>query len=110
MHVLLQTARTYAYVKNGTKLLSVRVLLDSGSQRSYFTNHLKRKLGLIPIETETLNLNTFGNEKFSKRDCDLIKLRLQGKRREDVNISALSLRLSVHLYLQRFHSMNTLIC
>ena len=45
---------------------------------------------MIPINTETLNLNTFGNEKFSKRDCDLIKLRLQGKHGEDVNIPALS--------------------
>ena len=90
VQVLLQPATTYAYVENGTKLLAVRVLLDSGSQRSYITNHLKRKLGLIPIKTETLNLNTFGNEKFSKRDCDLIKLRLQGKHGEDVNISALS--------------------
>lgn len=50
---------------------------------------MKRKLGLIPKRTETLNLNTFGNEKFSKRDCDLFKLRLQGKHGEDVNISAL---------------------
>ena len=90
VQVLLQTARTYAYVENGTKLLPVRVLLDRGSQTSYITNHLKRKLGLIPIETETLNLNTFGNETFSRRDCDLIKLRLQGKHGGDVNISALS--------------------
>ena len=37
-----------------------------------------------PIKTETLNLNTLGNEKFSKRDCNLIKLRLQGKHGEDV--------------------------
>ena len=51
---------------------------------------MKRKLGLIPIKTQTLNLNTFGNEKFSKRNCDLIKLSLQGKHGEDVNISALS--------------------
>ena len=80
---------TYAYVENSTKLFPVRVLLDSGSQRSYITNHLKTKLGLIAIKTKTLNLNTFDNEKFSKRDSDLIKLRLQGKHGEDVNISAL---------------------
>ena len=86
----MQTTSTYAYVENSTKLLPVRVLLDSGSQSSYITNNLKRKLGLIPTKTETLNLNTFGNEKFSKRDCDLIKLRLQRKHGEDVNISALS--------------------
>ena len=90
VQVLLQTAKTCAYVESGTTLLPVRVLLDSGSQRSYITNHLKRKLGMIPIKTETLNLNTFGNDKFSKKDCDLIKLRLQGKHGEDVNISALS--------------------
>ena len=90
VQVLLQTAKTRAYVENGTTLLPVRVLLDSGSQRSYITNHLKRKLGMIPIKTETLNLNTFANDKFSKKDCDLIKLRLQGKHGEDVNISALS--------------------
>ena len=86
----MQTARTYGYVENSTKLLPVRVILDSGSQSSYITNHLKRKLGLIPTKTDTLNLNTFGNEKFSKRDCDLIKLRLQRKHGEDVNIFALS--------------------
>ena len=90
VQVLLQTARTYAYVENSTKLLPVRVLLESGSQRSYITNHLKGKLGLIPIKTQTLNLNTFGNEKFPKRDCDLIKVCLQGNHGEDVNISALS--------------------
>ena len=90
LQVLLQTAKTCAYVENGTTLLPVRVLLDSGSQRSYITNHLKRKLGMIPIKTETQNLNTFGNDKFSKKDCDLIKLRLQGKHGKDVNISALS--------------------
>ena len=50
VQVLLQTARTYAHVENSTKLLPVRVLLDSGSQRSYITNNLKRKLGLIPYK------------------------------------------------------------
>ena len=34
VQVLLKTAKTCAYVENGTTLLPVRVLLDSGSQRS----------------------------------------------------------------------------
>ena len=50
VQVLLQTARKYAHLENSTKLLPVRVLLDSGSQRSYITNNLKRKLGLIPYK------------------------------------------------------------
>jgi hypothetical protein len=36
--------------------------LDSGSQRSYATNHLKKRLGLQPVKKETLNLNTFGQD------------------------------------------------
>lgn len=44
--VLLQAARTYAYSENGSELVPVHVLLDSGSQRSYVTNDLKNKLGL----------------------------------------------------------------
>ena len=56
--VLLQTARTYAYSENGSELVPVRVLLDSGSQRSYVTNDLKNKLGLKTLKSETLNLNT----------------------------------------------------
>ena len=43
MQVLLLTARTYAYTEKGTKLVTVRVLLDSGSQRTYTSNDLKRK-------------------------------------------------------------------
>ena len=108
VQVLLQTARTYAYVENGTKLLTVCVLLDSGSQRSYITNNLKRKLGLILIKTKTLNLNTFGNEKFSKRDCNLIKLKL--KHGEDVNMSALSFEAICSPVPSKVSLQNTLIC
>ena len=42
----------------------MRVLMDSGSQRSYVTESLKNKLGLVPEKTDELNLNTFGDDKF----------------------------------------------
>ncbi|CAB4026974.1 DUF1758 and DUF1759 and RVT 1 and Peptidase A17 d omain containing [Paramuricea clavata] len=76
--VLLQTAVTYAQGENGSNPIPVRLLLDSGSQRSYITNSLKKRLGLVPIRTETLNLNTFGDDHFKKRRCDIVQLSLKG--------------------------------
>ena len=46
--VLLQTARVQAYTLN-RELILVRLLLDSGSQHSYVTNQLTRRLQLQPI-------------------------------------------------------------
>lgn len=46
--VLLQTAASYAQGSNSSSQVSVRILLDSGCQRSYVTNALKDKLKLVP--------------------------------------------------------------
>jgi len=86
--VLLQTAATYAQGLNNLSPVPVQILLDSGSQRSYVTTALKERLKLAPLKTETLNLNTFGNDRFTKQRCDLVKLSLRGKE-DDVEISAL---------------------
>ena len=80
--VLLQTAVTYAKSPNGSNSIPVRVLLDSGSQRSYVTNSLRKRLGLPTIKTETLNLNTFGNDTFTKQQCDMVRLSLKGNDRD----------------------------
>lgn len=78
--VLLQTARTQSYSEQH---VPVRSLLDSGSQRSYFTNALKKKkIKLKFIKSENLNLYTFGNEKFPKRELNLMELCLQEKSAE----------------------------
>ena len=86
--VLLQTAVTYAKAPDGSKNIPVRILLDSGSQRSYIANSLKKRLGLPTIKTETLNLNTFGNDSFIKQQCDMVRLLLKGKDR-DLFVTAL---------------------
>ena len=64
--VLLQTATTFAFSHDDSELVPVRILLDSGSQRSYVTDQLKEKLGLNSLGTETLNLNTFGDDWVTK--------------------------------------------
>ena len=88
--ILLQTARTVVTNSEGTKSAKVRILFDSGSQRSYVSNSLKSRLNLKPIKHETLNLNTFGNNKFRKHNCDLVELYLQDKNGGKIKIRALS--------------------
>ena len=65
--------------------------MDSGSQRSYVTESLKNKLGLIPEKTEVLNLNTFGDDKFRKQRCDQVQLQLQGQTK-DIEIDDIRFR------------------
>ena len=66
-HVLLQTARAIATNVDGLNTLPVRILFDSGSQRSYVTDDLRRKLRLNAIKTKTLHLNTFGDKQTPKK-------------------------------------------
>ena len=88
--VLLQTARTIAF-KEGEKVgIPIRILLDNGSQRTYITEDLQRKLGLKPSAKETVHLNTFGGEGFSKNICQVVKLELQGVNSERIQVNALS--------------------
>ena len=64
--VVLQTATAYAQGIGAAKVVPVRILFDSGSQRTYITKDLKNRLGLKTIKTETLNLNTFGDKLYRK--------------------------------------------
>ena len=74
--VILQTATVLARGADG-KSIPVRVLFDSGSQRSYVAESLKKRLGLEPIRTQTLNVTTFGDKSFRKQKCDVVKISLQ---------------------------------
>ncbi len=76
--VLLQTATAYVSSKNTSRPVKAKILFDSGSQRSYITNAMATKLKLQPLNTETLNLNTFGNDNFIKKKCDLVTFDILG--------------------------------
>ena len=67
--VLLQMFRATAVNDVNSETASVRILLDTGSQRIYITNRLKEKLNLSPVKSETLHLNTFGDERYTKQRC-----------------------------------------
>lgn len=89
--VLLQTAKAVATNEDGTTSTMVRLLFDSGSQHSYITENLQAKLHLKSLQTERLNLNTFGEVKYKKQNCDVVKLQVRKSGCEDsINISALT--------------------
>ena len=62
--VLLQTARAVAFNDDTGRTINVRVLFDTGSQRSYVTDTLVSRLNLKPLKKEKLQLNTFGEPGF----------------------------------------------
>ena len=86
--VLFQTAKVMAVNDVNSKVAPVRILLDKGSQRTYITSRLKSRLNLSPVKSETLHLNTFGDERYTKQQCDVVNLRLQGSQGK-IKISAL---------------------
>ena len=90
-NVLLQTALAYAFGEDQSKKVPVNILFDSGSQRSYITKELQRKLSLKSSGSETLNLNTFGSEKSFRKRCDRVIVNLEAHD-ECIPITALSSR------------------
>ena len=74
----------------GSLLIPILMSFDTGSQRTYITNSLKSRLGLKPVEKESLRLNTFGDDRVRKETCDIVKLSLQKGDGERVDVAALS--------------------
>ena len=88
--VLLQAAKAQAYNEDGSTSVKVRILFDNGSQRTYITNNLQRKLGLTPKKSESIQLNTFGDNKFRKQTCSNVQLVLENSSGEKIDLTALS--------------------
>ena len=61
--VLMQTAKCNVFNKVNRKQENIRMLFDSGSQRTYITEDLAKKLSLTLGEKSKISLVTFGSEK-----------------------------------------------
>ena len=59
-------------------------MFDSGSQRIYVNEHLKQILNLKTLRTEKLILKTFGNEKPTEKLFDVVKIKLNGVKKDCV--------------------------
>jgi len=73
--VLLQTARIkICSPDNVERHLTARVILDTGSQRTYVTSRVKNYLQLPLKGTEQIIIKTFGSNADNLRTCELIEL------------------------------------
>lgn len=73
--VLLQTAQAYIGKEEPTSGVRVRVIFDSGSQKSFIKASVRDQLKLPTITKETLVINTFGNGKTdNEKICDRVQL------------------------------------
>eukprot|EP00795_Rhopilema_esculentum_P009664 gene9664-biopygen11063 len=88
-NVMLQTATAIAYGEDRSKKVTVSILFDNGSQKSFISEELKRKLELKSENTEILNLNTFGSERYIKKSSDRVKVNIVVQD-EVVTVSALT--------------------
>ena len=86
----MQTATAEATNEDKSKSTTVRILFDSGSQRSYITDSVRRKLGLKSANIETLHLNTFGDGTYRKQRCEVVTLPIRTSDSEYVAITALN--------------------
>ena len=55
----------------------MRLILDSGGQKTYVTQQLKESLGLKPIAREKLCIKTFGSDYNNLKTVDVVNLRLK---------------------------------
>ena len=55
----------------------VRILFDSGAQRSYITKELQKNLNLKPLRVEIIALNVFGKEGGEVMNVDVVKFKFE---------------------------------
>ena len=89
-HVLLQTAKATAVNPINGEKCSIRILLDNGSQRSYVTEDVVKKLQLKSEKKENLNLNTFGSVEYKSKSCKVVSFEIELNDGQLAVINALS--------------------
>ena len=78
--VFLQTAIAMVYNPMHPSLsMKTRLILDSGSQRSYVTHRIKDSLELEAIRSESLAIRTFGDSRERRQICDTVVIGVQTK-------------------------------
>ena len=74
-NILLQTAHAKLSSFNLNKTNDVRIIFDTGRQKTYATNDIKKYLNLPTLRTGGIFVNTFGNYHSEPRAIDAIPLK-----------------------------------
>lgn len=73
--VLLQTAKaTMHSPENSHRNVTVEIILDGGSQRSYVTKKLRDAINLLVSHSESLTMKPFGSNTVSHQQCKVVNL------------------------------------
>ena len=86
--VLLKTARCMAV--NSSNSIPVRVIFDNRSWQSYVSLSVTSRLNLQPVNSENLHINSFGDTSYQKQKCNVVKLCLQTRNHEEVELYAVN--------------------
>ena len=86
--VLLQTASCMAV--NSSNSIPVRVIFDNRSWQSYVSSSVTSRLNLQSVNSENLHINTFGDTSYQKQKCNVVKLCLQTRNHEEVELYAVN--------------------
>ena len=73
--------------------MKARVILDSGSQRSYITNRLTDELSFTVECQETMLIKTFGSQDEKLQTCNAVCFGVKLPDRKDMKMSAYSVPL-----------------
>ena len=84
--ILLQSA--LVDVAAGSRSCQARLLFDSGSQRTFISQDLANKIGAQPFKKEELLMCTFGHDRRTKADFEMVKICLMADG-EEIIINAL---------------------
>ena len=80
--ILLQTAVGYASCVGKQYYKKIRIMFDSGSQRTYITSSLRNQLRLPKLRNEHLIIQAFGGTENNVEKVDVVQLKLKGNTNE----------------------------
>ena len=87
--VLLQTARADVSAPGvGGKTENIRIIFDSGSQKTYINERVKRSLNLKVVGKDRLLIKTFGSETPRTRECEIVQIAVKSLDGMEIYINA----------------------
>ena len=76
--ILLQTALVEVFNPcDPSLMLKLRVIMNSGSQRSYLTQCVKDSLALVTSETQCLSIAAFGSTRGDPKSCEVVRVAIR---------------------------------
>ena len=78
--ILLQTALAeVSNPRNPSLMLKLRIVMDSGSQRSYLTRHVRDTLALPTSGKQCLSIAAFGSQRGEPKQCEVVRIAIRTK-------------------------------